>query len=168
MQAHLSSLSQMGEEIHMAITLTNFKSGPSMEYGPNGSFTVNVRFKGKLAFVLFEPGTGGGTMRQDVNSALEAELQEYFDTEILSKQPKLICEGGYELDNDLELHISEMLDKMENDKHLKQMCRTKTLVKSVDCAEGEYKIIKVKYTPAFGKQLNARPKVLEVVNERFL
>lgn len=152
------------------ITLTNHRTGPSMEYGPNGSFTVNVRFNNKLAFVLFEPGSGGPMDRQNVDQAVETELQAYFDTEILPKEPFLESSiPGHQLDNDLELHLCGLLENLAQEKQIKRWCKTKVVVVLEGAEKGSYATFKCKYSPEVAAKIRERnPDVVEIVNERFL
>lgn len=152
----------------MSVEVKAIKTGPSLEYGPNGSYTAKIYYEGKLAFTLFEPGTGGPMMHQDIQKGPYEALQKHFDEVVLPQHPKVSFPGG-EVDNDLDIYLANLVDEARETKDLKRWCRTKVVCILKDAPKGEYSLYKVKYSPEVAAKIREQnPNVIEIVNERFI
>jgi hypothetical protein len=150
------------------IEIKAIKTSRSVEYGPNGSYTAKIYYEGKYAFTLFEPGTGGCLMHEDIKKPVYENLNRYFDETVLPEQPKLKM-FNQEMDNDLDLFLADLVDQAKEDKTLKRWCRTKVVVILKGAKKGEYCLYKTKYTPEVAAKIREQnPDVVEIVNERFI
>jgi len=149
------------------ITVHNVKTGPSREWGPNGSFTATVQFNGQRVLTYYEPGDGGPAVCKDVDHDLLPAMKEHFKTEVLPHNPP--DGSGVAVKYDLMQHICRLVDEWEATKQVKRWCRTQVVAVDASCDKGEYRTFKVRYTPEVAAKIRAQhPEITEIVNERFL
>lgn len=125
-------------------------------YGFNASLYVDGK---KVAFIMDD--ANGGPFHYDVfDKVVFAELESYVKT-----LPPIVSEWG-ELEMDMDLFINEAVQKVEEEKKLKNLCRTKTVF-SYDNGLTKY-TAKVKFSPFVKESLETKyGKDVIIYNERF-
>jgi hypothetical protein len=164
----------------MNYTVKNVKTGPSREFGPNGSYTCNLYKGGKKIAEVFEAGDGG-CLRvhwvgpRNVKSTVGFErmvTQDQLDFAEFCKTQTYVCEyTGETREYDSDLYIGKLTDDYLTTKQIRGWCRTKIVVRIKGDGEGEYRTFKCKYNPKVHKaQLESRfgDELVEIVNERFV
>lgn len=167
----------------MTMTIKNLKTGPSREWGPNGSMTCSVYFDGKRVISFSEYGDGGEAGQEILNDTVYKQLRSWFFknmdvekvilTQIDYKTKKEI--GKTELpeialDRAILAHIYELCEKFEEDKLFRRLCKKNTVYINKECGKGEYVIIKQRFYKELAQHIRAKEgnDVIEIINERYL
>ena len=115
--------------------------------GHGGNNRIDHRFDGK------------GLNTRDKVQAFEAWCET---------QPPNQSEYG-SLDMNSDLYISLMVDDHQEQQQIKRWCKTKTVVRLKGDKPGEFQVYKKPYDPEFAQRIrNTEPKLLEIVNERYI
>jgi hypothetical protein len=68
-----------------------------------------------------------------------------------------------------DLYISLMVEDHQEQQQIKRWCKTKTVVRLKGDKPGEFQVYKKPYDPEFAQRIrNTEPKLLEIVNERYI
>lgn len=161
-------------------SVKNVKTGPSREYGPNGSYTCNLYKGNKKIASVFEAGDGGCLRvywEGDLTSVVTRYGHEFKATqnevefENFAKTQTYVCEYSGETETyDAGMYIAKLADDYLTNKKIRGWCRTQTVIRLKGDAEGEFRTFKCKYSPRIKVQVEAKfgDKLLEIVNERFV
>jgi hypothetical protein len=157
------------ENCRMAIK--GLKTGPSMEYGDNGSYVCNVYFDNKKVARIFEAGNGGCLDIDITDAAKYKEMEAYFKDVVLPLNPP----KPYDFDPsksfqiDIDVFYSALVELFEENKQYKSWCRTKVCFSVKGDPDGEWRTLKGKYCQSAKDWIMNKygDKVKEILNERF-
>ncbi|PHJ64959.1 hypothetical protein VF04_04015 [Nostoc linckia z7] len=126
-------------------------------------FEAKLYINSKFAATVSNGGTGGCHDWYWQSREWEALYNQHI--EYLDKQGKF--KFNFEQGDEL---IDEIIAKREEKNLLKRWCRTQTVFILCDMEEGEYPVIKAKYSPKIKAFLIKKygDRLKEIVNERFL
>jgi len=169
-----------------AYTIKNVKTGPSREYGANGSFTCDLYNGKKKVAAFFEAGDGGPPQYTWLDKA-DKQSREIIDylgkpftlsvtreqglfLDHISTQKYEFPEGsGEEHSHSEYTYVHALVEAFEEDKRVKRMCAKKTVVVMAGSPKGEY----CTFAPKFSQEIKGTLQkkygnnILEFVNERF-
>jgi hypothetical protein len=143
-------------------TVKGFKTGPSREFGPNGAYSFTI-MRGKIKVAeVFEEGNGGEVDVHFYNKEEEKDFRKYA---IENCKP---IEGFEHLEPDLFGYIAQMAGEYEEEKRLKRICKTKTVVKLKGAKDGDYLVFKAPYSIAVKNIIVKKHDVEQFINERYI
>jgi hypothetical protein len=149
----------------MSYSVKNVKTGPSREWGPNGSYTCNLYNGSKKIAEVFEAGDGGCL---DVRWLDRKQKEDFVK---FAESNTYVCEyDGTTETYSADLYIAKLVEDYETTKRTKRMCRTKTVVRWKGDEEGEFRTFKAKYSQKVKEAIEAKfgNQIVEIVNERFI
>jgi hypothetical protein len=167
----------------MNYTVKNIKSFKGMEgLGFNASL---YRDDKKVAFVV-DSAQGGCldfewvdsqepavniniTNRDGLHHTYKGTPEEKILAEYVNSLPKIKFFGkGLKVDSDM--FVTKLVEDSENEKRLKRMCRTKTLVRTKECKDEEYYSYNTPFTPKTKEFITNEhgDNLIEIINERFI
>ena len=151
----------------MRIELKNFKSHESLSEETN-AYTATVWVNGVRAFEARNNGQGGCDDYRPFD-ARGRELLEAAERWAKTLPPAQL-EGYGSLPMNLELYIGEMVEaklREKQEKQLQSWCKKKTIFRTPDMPEGEYKQYACPYTPQVKAYIEKHHPNAEIINERF-
>ena len=139
------------------------KTGPSREWGPNGSFTCNLYLGTKKIAECFEAGDGG---QMDI-SYTSAEDEKAFKASFAGKK---LTDYGMDLDWTDDLEIGDLVEKLEDDRHWKRKCKHHTLFRLEGQKAGIWNSIKSPYNATVQAFLDSKygDTITQIMNKRFI
>ncbi len=104
-------------------------------------FAATGYVNGVKAFNVHNEGHGGSNFYDVLNRGLYNEAEAYA-----ASLPPTVCDLFPEgLAQDLDIVISRLLDKLEQEKFFRRHCKTKTLFTLPGDAEGSYRTVKTPF-----------------------
>jgi len=147
-------------ELKRKYSLKNIKTFRSME---GEGFNSTLYKDGKKLCNVDDEGVGGCLDFSDykVEEALNKELKEKVGTFDYDKT---------KLEYNAEIFIDDLFNEFQENKMFKKQCKSKTLVITKDCKEGEYIQFKFEYGEKATEFIKSKYKdnLVEIINERFL
>lgn len=142
----------------MKLEVKNVKTWTGVE---GIGFQASLYADGKRIAIVTDDAWGA-EYRYDVRDA------EKF-TEVLAyvKTLPMLEWHGIKLEPSIDSLMDDLVNKYEEDKQWKKLCKTKIVLITPDCDKGQYRLVNVPPTPALIAQVKEKYPNAEIVNERF-
>jgi hydrogenase maturation factor HypF (carbamoyltransferase family) len=144
----------------------SLKSVKTWNTHDGGGYQGQVLLDGKPALAFHNDGNGGGT---DI-TAFSVDLMRKIEAHVKTLGPVPVEGTNETIENSVEMFISFLLDRHEEDKWLKRHCKQKTLFRITGDKENAYRIVKKPYDDKVKQYLTKTygDQIIEIANERFL
>ena len=127
------------------------------------AFTCTAYVNGKKAFTCENDGNGGETMFLPIDVALYQLAKSYAES-----LPDVACEGfDFVAPSDLDLLIDQLIDRMEEDRQLKRLCKTQTLFRLPEDETNAWRVMKLKFDKTIQNIVLYKHPNAEIANLRF-
>ncbi len=118
---------------------------------------------GKRAFLVENHGDGGET----IFTALDPDLYQLAMT-YAESLPDVECEGfENKIPSDLDLLVCQLIDRREEDKKLRRICKTKTLFRLPGDEAGKWRVYNIKFDKTAQNIIRYMHPNAEIANLRF-
>ena len=136
------------------LTIKNFKTGHSREFGAHGAYNFTVYFNNKRGFVFVEEGNGGEPYVDTIDREVETKIRQYIQ----------------DIGKEFDVCMADLADAYEEKKQHKKWCKGKTVYRLKGDKAGEWTMIKAPFTPHVAGLLREKygKKMDEILNERFM
>lgn len=122
---------------------------------------------------LYKDGKKIGTVTDTADGGMIDFYLDKGEEEILEAFCKTLPKWSSELtgkkhDTDKDMFITNLVDEWEDNKKLKRLCKTKTVVLMSDNKEGEYSVFNIKFSENAKQQILKKYENPVFMNERLL
>jgi len=125
-------------------------------------FSCTVYVNGKKALIAENQGQGGNTSIRALDNELFNLINGYA-----KNLPPYVCDY-FTLEYDLELLIDELVEKEQENKKLKKLCKKQTLFSLPEDKKGEYRTVKAVFSDKVKDYIINKYPLAEIVNLRFV
>ena len=151
----------------MEITLKNLRVAQNLSE-ETLAFTATIYVDGKRAGDVSNRGNGGSCIWAFNDRALGQRVEEWAAA--LPAVPADVAGEYGPIPMDLDLYVHGLACRMNRERILRRLCRTRTVGRMADDPPGEIREWDAPYTPFFAAKLRAHfgPQLAEIINERFI
>jgi hypothetical protein len=127
------------------------------------AFTCSVYVDGKKAFLAENDGMGSENLYIVLDKELFTLASEYAES-----LPDVECEGfDFTAPSDLDFVIGAIIDRMDEDKQLKRLCKAKTLFRLPGDKDGAWRTMDLKFDETTKNIILYKYPAAEIANLRF-